>query len=67
MPNGNFSAYEVPGQSASTGGTGMPVGIRLSLGFVETEYLIKGSPILSNKGLAGVGVGFPGQEIRYED
>ncbi len=40
-PNG-FSAYEVPGQLYPTmGGTGMPVGIRLSLQFRETEYLTK--------------------------
>lgn len=40
-PNG-FSAYEVPGaNSPSMGATGMPVAIRLSLGFKETEYLTK--------------------------
>lgn len=40
-PNG-FSAYEVPGQiHASMGETGMPVAIRLSLNFMETEYLTK--------------------------
>ena len=40
-PNG-FSAYEVPGESVpSVGGTGMPVAIRLSLQFKETEYLLK--------------------------
>ena len=39
-PNG-FSAYEVPGQSATMGGTGMPVAIRLSLQFKETEIVTK--------------------------
>jgi hypothetical protein len=40
-PNG-FSTYEVPGQTiASPGETGMPVGIRLSLQFKETEILTK--------------------------
>jgi hypothetical protein len=40
-PNG-FSTYEVPGQTqASVGETGMPVGIRLSLQFKETEILTK--------------------------
>lgn len=40
-PNG-FSAYEVPGQTTpSKGKTGMPVAIRLSLGFKETEILTK--------------------------
>jgi hypothetical protein len=40
-PNG-FSAYEVPGQTQpSLGETGMPVGIRLSLQFKETEILTK--------------------------
>jgi hypothetical protein len=40
-PNG-FSTYEVPGQTrASLGETGMPVGIRLSLQFKETEILTK--------------------------
>lgn len=46
-PNG-FAAYEVPGRNAESGGTGMPVAIRLSLSFKETEYLVKGSPVLSN-------------------
>ncbi len=37
-----FAAYEVPGESTpELGGTGMPVGIRLSLNFKETEYLTK--------------------------
>jgi hypothetical protein len=40
-PNG-FSAYEVPKVNVpSIGGTGMPVAIRLSLNFKETEYLTK--------------------------
>ena len=38
-----FAAYEVPDQDPSIGGTGMPVGIRLSLEFKETEYLTKDS------------------------
>jgi hypothetical protein len=46
-PNG-FAAYEVPGGESEFGGTGMPVAIRLSLSFKETEYLVKGSPVLSN-------------------
>lgn len=40
-PNG-FSAYEVPGRSDPyLAGTGMPVGIRLTLQFQETEILTK--------------------------
>lgn len=39
-PNG-FSAYEVPDQAATKGGTGMPVAIRLSLQFKETEIVTK--------------------------
>jgi hypothetical protein len=39
-PNG-FSAYEVPGQAATMGGTGMPVATRLSLQFKETEIVTK--------------------------
>ena len=39
-PSG-FSAYEVPGQSATLGGTGMPVAIQLSLNFMETEIKTK--------------------------
>jgi len=41
-PSG-FSAYEVPGQSATLGGTGMPVAIQLSLNFMETEIKTKSS------------------------
>ena len=41
-PNG-FSAYEVPGQLAERGGTGMPVAIRLTLQFRETEIMTKAS------------------------
>lgn len=40
---GGFSAYEVPNQKASVGGTGMPVAIRLSLQFKETEIMTKTS------------------------
>lgn len=39
-PNG-FSAYEVPGQNATLGGTGMPVGIEMTLSFQEVTYLTK--------------------------
>ena len=39
-PNG-FSAYEIPTQSASLGGTGMPVAIRMSLNFKETQIVTK--------------------------
>lgn len=40
-PNG-FTAYEVPGQTKpSYGGTGMPVAIRISLQFKETEIMTK--------------------------
>lgn len=39
-PNG-WSSYEVPGQSASMGGTGMPVATRLSLSFTETQIVTK--------------------------
>ena len=42
-PNG-FSAYEVPGQNATVGGTGMPVAIQVSLQFQETTYLTKNGP-----------------------
>ena len=46
---GGFATYEVEGESiASMGRTGMPVGIKLSLSFKETEYLVKGSPLLGN-------------------
>jgi len=42
-PSG-FSAYEVPGQiTPQRGGTGMPVAIRLSLQFKETEIRTKAS------------------------
>lgn len=36
-----WSAYEVPGQSATLGGTGMPVGIEMSLSFQEVTYITK--------------------------
>jgi hypothetical protein len=39
-PSG-FAAYEVPGESASLGRTGMPVGIQLDLLFKETEIMTK--------------------------
>jgi hypothetical protein len=46
---GGFATYEVPGQTTSTpGGTGMPVSIKMRLSFKETEYLVKGSPLLPN-------------------
>ena len=46
---GGFAAYEVPGVTTpKRGQTGMPVGINLSLSFKETEYLVKGSPLLNN-------------------
>jgi len=39
---GGFSTYEVPGSFRPTaGGTGMPVAIRLSLQFRETEFMTK--------------------------
>lgn len=41
-PNG-FSAYEVAGQGAALGGTGMPVAIQLTLAFEETEIRTKAS------------------------
>jgi len=41
-PNG-FSAYEVAGQGAKLGGTGMPVAIQLTLSFEETEIRTKAS------------------------
>ena len=41
-PNG-FSAYEVAGQGAKLGGTGMPVAIQLTLAFEETEIRTKAS------------------------
>jgi hypothetical protein len=46
---GGFAAYEVPGLTKpERGKTGMPVGINLSLSFKETEYIVKGSPLLNN-------------------
>ena len=41
-PNG-FSAYEVFGEGAKLGGTGMPVAIQLTLSFEETEIRTKQS------------------------
>jgi hypothetical protein len=40
---GGFAAYEVPGESASMGRTGMPVAIQFTLSFQETTYLTKDS------------------------
>jgi hypothetical protein len=40
---GGFTSYEVPGQGAALGGTGMPVSIRVSLQFKETEIITKTS------------------------
>jgi len=40
---GGFTSYEVPGQGATLGGTGMPVSIRVSLQFKETEMITKTS------------------------
>jgi hypothetical protein len=40
---GGFSSYEIPNENASVGGTGMPVSIRLSLQFKETEIMTKSS------------------------
>lgn len=39
-PNG-FAAYEIPQQGTSIGGTGMPVAIRMSLNFKETQIVTK--------------------------
>ena len=41
-PNG-WSAYEVPGEDAEYGGTGMPVAIKMSLDFKETSVVFKSS------------------------
>jgi hypothetical protein len=43
---GGFVAYEVPGQDAQKGGTGMPVAIKMSLTFEETEMIYKNSNLL---------------------
>jgi len=52
-PNG-FATYEVPGQRfAEKGGTGMPVGIALSLSFKETQFITKGSPLLNRDSKPG--------------
>ncbi|MFM7858464.1 MAG: hypothetical protein ACKO96_42720, partial [Flammeovirgaceae bacterium] len=45
-PNG-FSAYEIPGQNATLGGTGMPVGIEMQLSFQEMTYQTKAFDRLS--------------------
>jgi hypothetical protein len=41
-PNG-WSAYEIPGQNATMGGSGMPVATKLSLEFKETSIVTKAS------------------------
>ena len=41
-PNG-FTAYEIPGQPAEIGGTGMPVAIKMALEFKETTMVFKSS------------------------
>jgi hypothetical protein len=41
-PNG-WSAYEIPGQYATMGGSGMPVATKLSLEFKETSIVTKAS------------------------
>jgi hypothetical protein len=51
-PSG-FSAYEVPNQKASIGGTGMPVSIIMQLSFMETEMVYKNSNLLRRP--AGIG------------
>jgi hypothetical protein len=40
-PNGQFAAYETNDLDAKLGGTGMPLGIRLTLTFKETQILTK--------------------------
>jgi hypothetical protein len=40
-----WSAYEVPGQGATLGGTGMPVAIEMTLSFQEVTYLTKNVPL----------------------
>jgi len=51
---GGFAAYEVPGQTAQKGGTGMPVAIKMSLTFEETEMIYKNSNLLDgNKAKSG--------------
>ena len=52
-PNG-FSAYEVYGENEpSIGGTGMPVGIQLTLNFKETQYITKNT-IRQESGIRGL-------------
>jgi hypothetical protein len=41
-PNG-WAAYEIPGKYPTVGGTGMPVGIKMSLDFKETSIVTKAS------------------------
>lgn len=47
-PNG-FQAYESDSDTPKFGGTGMPVGIRLSLNFQETQFMTKEILGLENK------------------
>jgi hypothetical protein len=52
-PNG-FSAYEVYGENKpSIGGTGMPVGMQLTLNFKETQYITKDT-IRQESGIRGL-------------
>lgn len=63
---GGFATYEVEGEPfADVGRTGMPVGIRLSLSFKETEYLVKGSPLLgvANRFSADAGIAATQREL----
>jgi len=64
---GGFSAYEVPNQNASIGGTGMPVAIRLSLQFKETEIMTKtsfsGAPIAENRAEVNQMMQRPGNQL----
>ncbi len=46
---GGFAAYEVPGEGAQKGRTGMPVAIRMTLNFKETEMLYKNSNLMGAK------------------
>ncbi len=52
-PN-EFSTYEVYGENQpSLGGTGMPVGMQLTLNFKETQYITKNT-IRQESGLRGL-------------
>jgi hypothetical protein len=50
---GGFATYEVPGQNAQKGGTGMPVAIKMSLTFEETEMIYKNSNLLDGNKKSG--------------